>query len=170
MNRNEFDNERTAIEQAAETIISEISGLQQTITAADATKTQAKADYETAFDRGDEKGMKNALAAIRRANEERDAAAAALRSDEIRKRIQALHDREGVLAREIGPMREKAEAGKKAALAALDEVETCRAKVSSAFSRIVAADDHLTAALDATTGPVLPPRREGAPAARSFGG
>jgi chromosome segregation ATPase len=167
MNRDQFENELAAISAAAEEISSEIGQLEATVTTAAAAKDQAKQDYQQALDAGDEKGMKNALAAIRRANEERGTATTALRSADIRQRIQALHDREQVLAHEIGPMREKAEAAKRAACSALEEVEVCRSRVSSAFSRIVAADDRLTAALDDITGPVLPPRRDDAPVVRS---
>ncbi len=167
MDRQEFDAERVAIAQAAEEIISEIERLQEAVTTAAAAKDQAKRDYELAFDAGDEKAMKSALAKIRQATETRDQAAAALRSGQVHTRIRTLYDREQIVKREILPMRDRAEAAMKAAKAALDDVEMCRGRLSGTFSRINAANDRLTAALDAITGPVLPPKREGAPVVRS---
>ncbi len=143
-----FCTERDAIAQAVEQIGAEIVHALEAIRATDAAKAAAKEAYARGLDLGDEKAMRAALAEIRRANEGRPAAVAALMGGELGNRILALRARHDSLQSVLGALRENASRASQAAKNAGAIAESFWGMHLDLLNNLNAVSDELTAARD----------------------
>jgi septal ring factor EnvC (AmiA/AmiB activator) len=148
MKREEFDAEYDSIIQAIDQIVQEIADVRQMIEAAEGSKVEAKREYETALDAGDERTMKAALGKIRQAAQDRDALIKKLSSG-FSDRIAALDARKQLLRQTILPAREAAAAAMRAAQEAKEAADRFTNRCCDLQGQLNTTNEHLTAAMDA---------------------